>query len=424
MIEIENLDERNRKTMNDIVHQHPYQLICEAKSLRELDLSSNNMGGTLPPCLGSSSNSLFILNLRGNSFRGEMMNVFTHGSQLLSIDLSENGFTGQLPRSLTNCTDLEVLSLGDNSFNDVFPFWLGTLAKLQVLVLRSNKLYGPIQDSKNVSSHFSKLRIIDLSNNRFNGRLHERYFENWNAMKSAYNGESSVLESWMFLNSFSSQRPYSMTLIYKGVRTQFEQILDIFTAIDLSSNNFEGDITISLQDLRGLESLNLSNNHFTGSVFPSLGYLKNLESLDLSRNKLSGEIPQQLVQLGFLAIFNVSFNNLDGRIPLGKQFNTFDKSSYEGNPRLCGEPLSNECQNQNQNAPRPSRPEPTSDESDSLFPSEGLDWVFVFSGVGSGLIIGMLSGTFCIQDTLIISQRGRTYGSGDLVTTDKRSNQV
>ncbi|XP_042752508.1 receptor-like protein 43 [Lactuca sativa] len=354
--------------------------LCELKCLRELDLSSNNMSGTLPSCLGNLSNSLAELNLRRNNFHGIMMNAFRHGSLLESIDLSENRFVGQLPRSPTNCTNLEVLSLGDNSFDDIFPSWLGILPKLQVLVLRSNKFHGPIPGSTTACSQFPKLRIIDLSNNGFSGRLHHKFFHTCLAIKSI--GESFVQETTM--------SPYTMTLIYKGVKREYEEILTIFTAVDLSCNHFEGEIPLSLQDLQGIESLNLSNNHFTGHIFPSLGYLKNLESLDLSQNELSGEIPQQLVQLGFLSIFNVSMNHIDGRIPQGKQFDTFDYSSYKGNPRLCGHPLSKECQDSKASILPPAS---NTSEVVSLLPCERIDWIIIY-GVGSWMVVGIVLGNF------------------------------
>nr|KAJ0195279.1 hypothetical protein LSAT_V11C700380820 [Lactuca sativa] len=369
-------------------------LICEVKSLQVLALASNNMSGTLPPCFGILSNSLLALDLAGNNFHGIMMNAFMHGSPLETIGLSKNRFTGELPRSLTNCTNLEFLNLGDNSFHDLFPSWLGNLPNLQVLMLQSNKFYGPIQSSTTVLSQFPKLRIIDLSNNNFNGQLHPKYFQTWNAMRSVNDSESSVMELDLSLKSFTEKATYSMTMIYKGVRRNYEKILTIFTAIDLSCNKFEGEIPHSLEDLRGLESLNLSNNHFTGRVMKSLGYLKNLESLDLSQNELSGEIPQELVQLNFLSIFNVSFNHLDGHIPQGQQFSTFEDDSYMGNPGLCGKPLSNECQHSKGSILPPAS---SMSETESLLPRERIDWIFVFCGVGSGLVVGVVIGNFLYE---------------------------
>ncbi|KVI10575.1 Leucine-rich repeat-containing protein [Cynara cardunculus var. scolymus] len=364
-------------------------LLCELNSLLLLDLSSNNINGTLPSCLGRLSNSLLVLDLKGNNFQGTMMNTFTQGCMLRKIDLSENQIVGQVSKSLTNCINLEFLSLGDNSFDDTFPFWLGTLVELQVLMLGSNRFYGGIQGPTMVISQFPKLRIIDLSNNGFGGPLPHEYFQSWNAMKSVYDGKSSFLQSRFPLLTFELSIPYKMTITSKGVKREYPRILDIFTVIDLSCNNFEGQIPQSLQDLRGLESLNLSNNYLIGGVLSSLGNLKNLESLDLSRNELSGEIPHQLLQLGFLAILNLSFNHLHGRIPQGGQFNTFESNSYEANPGLCGEPLSNDCQDS-----KASTPPQTSEKSESFFPSERVDWIVIFSGVGSGLVVGIVIGNF------------------------------
>ncbi|KAI3769508.1 hypothetical protein L6452_00614 [Arctium lappa] len=369
-------------------------LICEVKTLRFLYLSSNNITGILPPCFGSLSNSLIGLDLSTNKLQGTMMNSFSKDSALRSLDLSGNQFVGQVSKSLTNCTNLEVLSLGDNFLDDVFPFWLGTLVELQVLSLRSNKFYGEIQFMRNVGSQFPKLRIIDLSNNGFSSQLPHKYFQTWNAMKSVHVGKASYMQLQRSFETYDAgeievEFPYSMAITYKGFKTKLPHILNIFVAIDLSCNNFEGEIPQSLEDLRGLESLNLSNNHLVGHVLSSLGSLNNLESLDLSQNKLSGEIPQQLLQLGFLAILNVSFNHLEGPIPRGKQFDTFENKSYMGNLGLCGEPLSKECQHS-----KSSTPPQTSSKSESFLPSERVDWIVIFCGVGSGLVVGIVFGNF------------------------------
>ncbi|CAJ2677197.1 unnamed protein product [Trifolium pratense] len=92
-----------------------------------------------------------------------------------------------------------------------------------------------------------------------------------------------------------------------------------------------------------LVSLDLSGNQLVGSIPSSIGEMQNLESLDLSRNQLSCAIPSSMVNLNNLELFNISYNSVSGEIPQGRQFSIFSNDSYEGNPRLCGFPLSQKC---------------------------------------------------------------------------------
>ncbi|XP_071688717.1 receptor-like protein 6 [Rutidosis leptorrhynchoides] len=341
-------------------------LICQVESLLLLDLSYNSLTGPLPTCLFGKS--MFFINLSQNNFGGTISNTFTQECQLKMFDLSGNRFLGQLPKSLANCTSLKSLSVSDNSFDGVFPFWLGSLTELQVLILSFNRFSSEIHDLPTLSSDFPKLQMLDLSNNGFSGQLPDNYFKIWKAMKSSTVGFRTYITN---------------------KREKHPKIINKFALIDFSCNNFEGEIPQSLTDLQGLGSLNLSNNYLTGYMLPSFGNLKNLESLDLSHNKLSGKIPPELIQLTFLEEFNVSFNHLEGRIPTGKQFNTFENYSYVGNTLLCGKPLSNDCQGST--TPTLSQ---TSDEYESLLPSDIIDWVVILTGFGSGLAIGILLGMF------------------------------
>ncbi|GLT39430.1 hypothetical protein SLA2020_136220 [Shorea laevis] len=157
---------------------------------------------------------------------------------------------------------------------------------------------------------------------------------------------------------FTHAYPYSMTITNKGVKMEYAKILEvleIFSAIDLSCNKFEGQIPDVVGSLKGLQLLNLSNNILVGPIPPASGNLKNLEELDLSQNKLTGSIPKRLTQLNFLEVLNLSHNHLIGPILRGQQFDTFDNSSFNGNSGLCGLPLSRKCDN-SKASPPPSSP--------------------------------------------------------------------
>ncbi|XP_028116795.1 receptor-like protein 7 [Camellia sinensis] len=364
-------------------------LICRLSSLYVLDLSNNNLTGTILPCLSNFSDSLTVLNLQGNNFQGPIPHSYNRGNKLKMIDLSDNKLQGKVPGSLANCTELEFLDLSNNLIDDAFPLWLGDLTKLQVLILRSNKFYGAIENPK-IKLELPNLHIIDLSHNGFTGDLPSKYFQNWNAMKffdvNKMKYMNTIIEVRRNNDSWGDGYWYTTNITNKCVNTEYQEIPNIFTAIDLSSNKFEGVIPEFIGNLKGLKQLNLSNNNLNGGIPSCLGNLTNLESLDLSQNKLSGEIPQQLALLTFLEFLNVSNNHLTGPIPHGQQFNTFENNSYEGNSGLCGDPLSRKCGKLE--APPPLNSE---QDNDSAFPSK-FDWIFICMGYVSGIVVGMVIG--------------------------------
>ncbi|XVF18854.1 hypothetical protein REPUB_Repub11eG0058800 [Reevesia pubescens] len=331
--------------------------ICNLKYLETLDLSHNNFSGIIPKCIAK-------------------------GCGLKHLNLNSNHLDGPLTRSISNCKDLKVLDLGNNKINDTFPHWIEALPELQVLVLHSNKFQGVICASKNPQS-LQKLRIIDLSHNNFFGPLPSSYIKNFRGMINLDEGKAAH-----YMEDINSSYDYSVNLVIKGLETELVKILTIFTSMDLSNNNFEGEIPGIIGKLRSLRGLNLSHNNLVGQIPPSLGNLTKLEWLDFSSNKLGGKIPRELVDLTFLSFFSVSYNQLVGPIPEGKQFNTFENDSYKENVGLCGLPLSRGCSN---NEPRPPPPLMNSDKDDdgSMFE---FGWKVVAIGYGFGFLFGVAIG--------------------------------
>ena len=342
----------------------------------------------LPGCLGNFSVQLWVLKLQGNKFHGFIPETFSKGTNLRMIDFNGNLLQGRVPKSLANCVKLKFLNLGDNQITDFFPSWLGTLPELEVLILESNNFHGVIEEPK-ACFEFVKLRIIDLSHNRFEGNLPSKHFECWIAMKDVNANNLTYLQDPLLgpvrypALTYYGFSYYSLTLSNKGTELEYEKLSNLITAIILSNNSFVGEIPTSIANLKGLRTLNLSTNSLQGHIPPTLGNLIVLESLDLSNNKLSGQIPQQLGELTTLEVFDVSDNLLTGPIPRGKQFNTFGKGSFDGNPGLCGQPLSKKCDN---SATSPPEEDP---HSESLF---AFGWKTVLIGYASGTVIGVVLG--------------------------------
>ncbi|KAL7168629.1 hypothetical protein ACSBR2_038965 [Camellia fascicularis] len=348
-------------------------LICNLSYLLVLDLSNNSLSGSIPQCLGNLSNSLSVLNLGINRFRGTFTATFTKGNMLRNLNLNGNQIEGQVPQSLLNCRHLEVLDLGKNKINDTFPHWLGTLRNL---------FHGHMSTFKTKGKHpFPKLRIIDMSYNDFTGLLPTNYIKQFEAMMNVDEHEMKL--------KYMGETYYqdSVVVVMKGLEIEYSRILTVFSIIDLSSNNFQGEIPKSIEKLNSLRSLKLSHNNLTGHIPTSLGNLKNLESLDLSSNKLVGVIPQQLTSLTFLEVLNLSVNQLAGPIPQGRQFYTFENDSYNGNSALCGIPLSKKCK-ELQALP----PLPTFQQDENSNKSSGFSWQVVVMGYRCGFVFGILTG--------------------------------
>uniref|UniRef100_A0A2N9EIC9 Leucine-rich repeat-containing N-terminal plant-type domain-containing protein n=1 Tax=Fagus sylvatica TaxID=28930 RepID=A0A2N9EIC9_FAGSY len=374
---------------NEFQGQFPIS-ISNLNNLNILDISNNNLSGTFLIC---NMTSLQILEVSDNYFSGSLPQCLHNMLELRMISLEGNQFQGLLPRSFANCTRLEAIDVSNNQFNDTFPSGLGNLPNLKILLLRSNKFYGQILESSETNYTFPNLQVVDLSYNSFTGNFPLNSFR-INASKLDKEHRLRYMEideTWIvWSNYISFPVSHHFQITNKGLDMVYSKVQESFRAIDISSNMFVGEIPESVGDLlKGLHMLNLSNNILTGHIPPSLGNLMTLEALDLSQNRLSGEIPPQLVQLTFLEWFNVSHNNLTGSIPQGKQFDTFENSSFVGNLGLCGNPLSKKCWVSDSSPTSPLISNQSQDSTGSLFE---FGWKIVLVGYGFGLLVGVIIG--------------------------------
>ncbi|KAI3799966.1 hypothetical protein L1987_35272 [Smallanthus sonchifolius] len=343
-----------------------------------LSLASCSLKGHIPDWVGEiGANRLSVLDLSNNSISGTIPDVYEDWVKLEGFVLNGNQLEGKVPTSLNKCQKLRIIDLGNNHLNDTFPGWLGDLPNLQALVLRSNNFHGGILTSSMVKFPFPSLRILDLSHNGFVGQLPRKYFQNFNAIENVV--KRNTLPEYVVVGRMY----YSIIVAVKGVALDIPRLLVEYTIVDLSNNKFEGEIPNIIGNLNSLKVLNLSHNSLTGRIPQALGKISEIESLDLSWNQLIGEIPQSLANLTFLGFLNLSQNHLVGRIPQGKQFNTFEGSSFGGNPKLCGLPLPKRCIE----PPQEPQLERDGDEEES-----GFTWKVVMMGYGSGTLLGFVLG--------------------------------
>ncbi|EOA15770.1 hypothetical protein CARUB_v10006927mg [Capsella rubella] len=353
--------------------------ICKLVALDTLVLSNNNLNGSIPRCFKNFRTTLSVLHLRNNSLSGIFPDE-SIGDKLRSLDVGHNRLSGELPMSLINCTELEFLNVEDNIINDKFPSWLSLLPNLQILVLRSNEFYGPIS-SLGDSLSFPKLRIFDISDNRFTGVLPSDYFSGWTAISYVVDIEDRTPLRYAGRGSGYYHKSVGMT--NKGSKMELVGSgFTIYKTIDVSRNRFEGNIPESISVLKELIVLNMSNNAFTGHIPTSLSNLTNLQSLDLSQNRLTGEIPPDLGKLTFLAWMNFSYNKLEGPIPHGTQFQSQNSSSFVENTALCGLPLKIRCGGEE--TTKQEQDEEKEEEEEQVF-----SWIAAAIGYVPGVVCGL-----------------------------------
>ncbi|XP_034711258.1 receptor-like protein EIX2 [Vitis riparia] len=302
-----------------------------------LDLSNNRLSGELPNCW-EQRKDLIVLDLANNNFSGKIKNSIGLLQQMQTLHLRNNSFTGALPSSLKNCRALRLIDLGKNKLSGKITAWMGgSLSHLVVLNLRSNEFNGSIPSSL---CQLERIQMLDLSNNNLSGKI-PKCLKNLTAM--AQKGSQVLSYRSFYDSSFADFYDDSTLVQWKGKEQEYKKTLRFIKSIDFSRNKLIGEIPIEVTDLVELVSLNLSRNNLIGSIPTTIGQLKLLDVLDLSQNQLNGRIPDTLSQIADLSVLDLSNNTLSGKIPLGTQLQSFDASTYEGNPGLCGPPLLKRC---------------------------------------------------------------------------------
>lgn len=258
--------------------------------LKQLDLSSSSILGSLPTSLGSLSN-LDFLSLFNNSITGTVPLELGKLSSLRVLNLSWNSLTGSIPSSVSDIKNLSVLDLSSNFLSGQIPVEFGSFLGLELLNLSNNSLSSYIPSE---ISNLSALVELDLGYNYLSGSLPEGLLRMRNLSKLLVgnNELEGALSSTLFTSNDSVLEYINLSWNrFEGkVPDVLWSLSDHLRVLDISGNNFTGVVSNSTYFSVTGASYNLSNNLFYGNVTFDV---RSFQSIDLSKNYFQGLAPDK-----------------------------------------------------------------------------------------------------------------------------------
>ncbi|MFI3314619.1 MAG: hypothetical protein R3Y04_03030 [Rikenellaceae bacterium] len=144
------------------------------KRVIRLDLSDNNLVGTIPSELGSVS-YLEEIALQDNDLTGEIPVELGNLFELRYLYLYNNSLSGTLPEQIFTPQYLVRVHLGGNTLEGTIPEAVCDLESLNILGLENNNLTGTLPETLGSSS---VLDAIYVQGNQLSGELPSTYSKN------------------------------------------------------------------------------------------------------------------------------------------------------------------------------------------------------------------------------------------------------
>ena len=260
-----------------------------------LDLTDNNLAGTITPELGDLARLESLLLADNFDLTGAIPAELGNLANLESLSLAGTAVTDSIPPELGNLSNLRSLWLVGTVLTGTIPPELGNLSNLDSLMLAFNGLTGAIPAE---IGKLSKLKVLWLDQNQLTGAIPPEL------------GNLSNLQALSVEANKFEGIPVSGTGLTGAIPSELGKLSKL-ELLRLSRNSLTGAIPAELGGLANLKVLSLARNELAGGVPPGLGRLSNLEELNLAHNAdLEGVLPDSLTALGTLKILQAGGTGL------------------------------------------------------------------------------------------------------------------
>lgn len=276
-----------------------------------LDLSNNNLVGTMPPEIGQLSD-LTGLYLNDNQLAGDMLPELAMLSNLQFINLTNNQLSGCYDPALnTLCSQLDAGSNTNAQVSDGNML----LANWEDFCVSGTGDCSTVPPPACVQNDYIALRALYLSTGGDSWTNNTGWPDVTAFLANPLAPPGTDFSTWYGIDVNAGACVEKIILNdnnLSGFLSQDLGTLNDLSELDLSENQLISNIPAEIGQLSNLTNLDLSDNQFSGSIPPELGNLVNLMTLRLDTNQLSDVIPPELANLSLLQILELQSNQLSG----------------------------------------------------------------------------------------------------------------
>lgn len=273
---------------------------CDGDNVIGIDLSNNNVSGTVPLEFGLLGKSLKYLDLSGNpiSNKDEELAWIANLSELLELhayycNFDSSGISTYIG-ALKKIGKSFILFSYTQCYGEMLTFFFA-----EHLDMSYTLMFGSFNE-KEVFAELTNLQVLELGGNSFDTSVPSEIF----SLPNLYN---FYIDNAMITGDLSFVA--SMPAIW-------ELWVD-------SNEGLAGPIPSDLGSVITLESFSAADCGLSGTIPSELGQLTGMQQMWLHNNALTGAVPAELGNLVNMHIFRIEGNSIAGTMPTEVCENTF-----------------------------------------------------------------------------------------------------